>query len=279
MSGDPHRAALGRRSALRGRARRAVFLCYHSVTDDGPPYLSLSPATLESQLRILASAGYSSGTRSDLDELAAGRGVGRRAFLTFDDGFADTADTAMPILREAGFAGMAFLLPAHLDAGAPLDWPDVAGEAKRRPQLMRSVDWAMAEQLAGAGWAIGSHGISHRRMPNLSDEELTEELLDSRRRLADRFGACDMLAYPFGDWDERVAAAAAAAGYEFAFSLPFGEQKEATRLSIPRVMVDDRDVSWRFRAKLTRFGREALFSPLRPVVRKMLRRRPHSHAE
>jgi peptidoglycan/xylan/chitin deacetylase (PgdA/CDA1 family) len=269
-----------RRSPLRGRSRDSVFLCYHSVTEDGPPFLSLRPATFEAQLRALAERGYRSGGRADLDRLAAGRGGGSRlAFLTFDDGFLDTVTTALPLMREHGFTGMAFLLAGHLDNGDPLAWPEVAGEAARRPQLMRSIDWPMVERLVEAGWDIGSHGITHARMPSLSDEELRQELLDSRRLLEQRLGSCDTLAYPFGDWDERVARAAADAGYAFAFSLPFGEQRQATRLSIPRVMVDDRDASWRFRAKLTPLGRSALFSPLRPAARKLLRKRAHSHAD
>jgi peptidoglycan/xylan/chitin deacetylase (PgdA/CDA1 family) len=274
-------AAVPRRSALRGRSGAAVFLCYHSVTEDGPPFLSLTPRTFESQLRILAAAGYASGTRADLDLLASGGGAGkRRAFLTFDDGFADTVDAALPRMAAHGFTGLVFPLARHLDSGAPLAWPEVAGEAARRPGLMRSTDWDGIGKLVEAGWEVGSHGISHARMSTLSDEALAQELLDSRRLLEERLGRrCDLLAYPFGDWDERVARVAVSAGYAYAFSLPFGEQTKASRMSVPRVMVDDRDGSWRFRAKLTRPGRSALLSPLRPLLRKALRRRAHSHAE
>lgn len=267
-------------AALRGRSRRAVFLGYHSVTEDGPPYLSLTPDTFERQLDLLSRKGFRSGNFEDLRRLAAGaRLPGRRAFLTFDDGFRDTVTTAMPMMAERGYAGMAFVLPRHLDEGAPLDWPEVAGEAGRRPGLMRSIDWGMAEQLVEAGWEIGSHGLTHARLTGLGDEALRQELLDSRRLIAERLGGCEMLAYPFGAWDARVAEAAAAAGYAFAFTLPFGEQSRATPLSIPRVTIDDRDRAWRFRAKLSRSGRSALFSPLRPIARRALRRRPHSHAE
>jgi peptidoglycan/xylan/chitin deacetylase (PgdA/CDA1 family) len=266
--------------ALRGRTGRTVFLGYHSVSDDGPPYLSLTPRTFERQLEMLVRAGFRSGGQADLELLGVGRRPSaKRAFLTFDDGFLDTVTTAMPLMAERGFTGMAFVLPGHLRAGAPLDWPEVAGEAARRPSLMRSFDWTMAESLVEAGWEIGSHTMTHPRLPGLSDEALRQELLDSRQLIADRLGRCDLLAYPFGDWDDRVAEAAADAGYSFAFSLPFGHQLRSTRMSIPRVMVDDRDSSWRFRAKLSRAGRWALFSPLRPMARRALRRRPHSHAE
>ncbi len=274
--GDPVR----RRSPLRGRRRNCVFLGYHSVTEDGPPYLSLRPRTFERQLDLLHGAGFRSGTAATLRRIVAGERLsGRHAFLTFDDGFADTVTTALPLMSERALTGMVFVLPAHLDGGAPLDWPEVAGEASRRPALMRSMDWAMLEQLVEAGWDVGSHTMSHPRLPNLSDEELTQELLDSRRAIEARLGRCDLLAYPFGAWDERVAAAVAASGYSFAFTLPFGGQTTATPLSIPRVTIDDRDTPWRFRAKLSATGRSTLFSQLRPTVRRALGKRPHSHAE
>lgn len=268
------------RSPLRGRSRRCVFLGYHSVTEDGPPYLSLRPRTFERQLDLLVGAGFQAGTRATLEQIAAGgKPPGRHAFLTFDDGFADTVTTALPLMSARALSGMAFVLPGHLDTGAPLDWPEVAGEAARRPALMRSVDWPMLETLVGAGWEIGSHTISHARLTDLPDEALAQELLDSRRAVEARLGRCEMLAYPFGAWDDRVARAAATAGYSFAFTLPFGGQATATRMSIPRVTIDDRDVPWRFRAKLSGAGRSALFSPLRPMARRALGRRPHSHAE
>ncbi len=273
-------AQVPRRSPLRGRSRSCVFLGYHSVTDDGPPYLSLTPATFERQLDLLVGAGFRSGTRATLQRIVSGeRPRGRHAFLTFDDGFADTATTALPLMSERALTGMVFVLPGHLDSGASLDWPAVAGEAKRRPRLMRSMDWSMLEALVEAGWEVGSHTMSHARLPDLSDEALAQELLDSRRAVEARLGCCEILAYPFGAWDDRVAAAATAAGYSFAFTLPFGEQAGATRMSIPRVTIDDRDTPLRFRAKLSGAGRSALFSPLRPMVRRALGKRPHSHAE
>ncbi len=268
------------RAPLRGRSRRCVFLGYHSVTEDGPPYLSLRPETFRRQLDLLRGAGFRSGTSATLERIAAGEKPAHRyAFITFDDGFRDTVTTALPLMAERGLTGLAFVLPAHRDTGAALDWPEVAGEAARRPQLMRSIDWSMLETLVDAGWDVGSHTMSHARLPELSDEALAQELLDSRRLLEARLGDCRLLAYPFGDWDERVARAAAAAGYSFAFTLPFGGQSEATAMSIPRVTIDDRDSPWRFRAKLSWAGRSALFSPLRPLVRRALGKRPHSHAE
>jgi peptidoglycan/xylan/chitin deacetylase (PgdA/CDA1 family) len=264
----------------RERLGAALSLGYHAVAEEGPQYLSLRPSTFEAQLDVLARLGFRGGTRDDLWRLAEGGTLnGRRAFMTFDDGFADTFTTAMPMMAERGLTGMVFVLPGHLADAGPLAWPEVAGEARRRPELMTSMDWDMAGALAEAGWEIGSHTMSHPRLTILGEEELREELLDSRRLVAERLGRCETLSYPFGAWDDRVAAAAADAGYSFAFTLPLGAQMRARRLALPRLTIDDRDTPTRFRLKLTRAGRLALFSPLRPALRAVRRPAPHSHAD
>jgi glycosyltransferase involved in cell wall biosynthesis/peptidoglycan/xylan/chitin deacetylase (PgdA/CDA1 family) len=261
---------------LRGRSRAAVFLCYHSIASGGPPFLSVDPDLFERQLGTLRRRGYRPGNVETLDRLADGdRPSGRYAFLTFDDGFLDNHATAMPLMQAYGFTGFLFVLPAHLDSGGPLDWPEVRAEAAEYPHLMRSLSWPLVEQMAEAGWEIGSHTLSHPHLPRLDDEALAQELLDSRRRIAERLGSCVTLAYPFGEWDERVARAARAAGYKFAFTLPFGAQGKAGPLSIPRVSIDQRDREWRLTAKLSPAGRSLLLSPLKPAVRSLLRRRPH----
>jgi peptidoglycan/xylan/chitin deacetylase (PgdA/CDA1 family) len=248
--------------ALRNRSRAGVFLCYHSVADDGPPFASVPVRTFERQLAVLERLGYASGGTHELAELAAHRRPRRPlAFLTFDDGFADNASVVAPLLRERRWTAQVFVLPPALDRGGPLDWPEVQDRRAAHPGVMRSLDWPAVEAMAAAGIEFGSHTNRHRHLTRLPYEELRQELLDSRRRIAERLGSCDCLAYPFGDWDERVADAARAAGYRFAYTLPRGGQRDAHALSIPRIAVDHRDDERRFALKLTRIGRAILLSP------------------
>ncbi|HEY7255634.1 MAG TPA: polysaccharide deacetylase family protein [Solirubrobacterales bacterium] len=254
---------------LRNRSRAAAFLCYHSIHEDGPEWLSVAPSTFAAQLEALSARGWGSGTESDLRGAAAGRAPGERplAYLTFDDGFADNHETAFPLLRDHGLTAMFFVLPSHLD-GRALDWPEVAGDHEDHPEVMRSLTWAQVEEMAEAGMEFGSHGLAHSHLPELSDEELRQELVDSRRLIAERLGSCAMLAYPFGDWDGRVAAAAAEAGYEFAFTLPRSHQRRVGPLSIPRVSVDFRDDAGRFAMKLRPLGRRLYLSRLKTMLRR-----------
>ncbi len=78
-------------------------------------------------------------------------------------------------------------------------------------------------ELASAGHEIGSHTMSHPILPQCSDSELQSEISASRTVLADLVGQpIDSLAYPNGDWDDRVARATKSAGYRLAVSMEPG---------------------------------------------------------
>ena len=263
------------RSPLGTRGSAAVFLAYHSIAPDGPPYTSVTPAAFERHLATLVRLGYRSGSMADLERLARGeRTAGRLAFLTFDDGYRDNGDIARPLLEAHGFRGLFFVMPPFVDGGATLSWPRVEDRVREHPEVMRSLTWDTVEDMAAAGHEFGSHTLTHRALPELDGEELRQELLDSRRRVASRTGRCTSLAYPFGLWTQHVLAAAADAGYSFAFTLPYGAQPSAGPLCIPRLAVDHRDDERGFRRKLSPAYRAFHLSRLKPVARRVLRRRP-----
>jgi peptidoglycan/xylan/chitin deacetylase (PgdA/CDA1 family) len=262
---------------LRNRSRRATFLCYHSIAPAGPRYLTISAELFERQLAELRRCGLRGGDLGTLAEVAAGGAIEPSVFLTFDDGFRDNYETALPLLREHGFPAFVFVLPPLLDEGGPLAWPEVGADRERFPQTMRSVDWSMLEEMKEGGFEVGSHTMTHPHLPQLSGEALRQELADSRARIVDRLGECAILAYPFGEWSDEVAAAARECGYRFAFSLPTREgQRGATPHSIPRINVDYRDGERRLGHKLSPLGKRLFLSPgvalARSVVRSPRRR-------
>jgi peptidoglycan/xylan/chitin deacetylase (PgdA/CDA1 family) len=259
-------------SLLRNRSGGATFLCYHSVAERGPRFLTVTPDLFERQLAQLSDRGLACGGLAELEAVAAGGASRPTVFLTFDDGFRDNHDTVLPLLREHGFPAFVFVLPPLLDEGAPLAWPEMAADLERFPETMRSVDWTMLEAMREGGFEVGSHTLSHPHLPDLGPEELRQELSDSRARIAERLGACDTLAYPFGEWSGEVAAAARECGYRFAFSLPTESgQRRAGPHSIPRINVDYRDTGSRYAAKLTGPGKAFFLSPAAAWARRTTR--------
>jgi peptidoglycan/xylan/chitin deacetylase (PgdA/CDA1 family) len=248
--------------ALGNRAREAVFLCYHSIAERGLPYLTLSPQLFERQLALLRRRGYRSGGLADLERLERGERLDRpAAFLTFDDGFRDTLAVAQPLMAEYGFHPIVFVIPPLLDGGRGFEWPEMAAAHAESPDLLRSLTWPEVERMAELGAEFGSHTLNHPHLRELGEERLDAELRGSRLAIEARLGVCEALAYPFGEWDARVARAARGAGYRFAFSLPRGAQRTVGPLCIPRLNVDYRDRPARFRLKLRPSGRRLLLSP------------------
>ena len=73
--------------------------------------------------------------------------------------------------------------------------------------------------LVGAGSEIGFHTLEHHRLTTLDDAALAASMNEGRARLAEATGAdIDLIAYPHGAADARVARAAASAGYRFGFT-------------------------------------------------------------
>lgn len=253
---------------LRNRSGAASFLCYHSIAPEGARYLSISADLFERQLHLFKKLRLRSGVSDDLRSIAAGEPCPRTVFLTFDDGYVDNYETAMPLLREYGFRATVFVLPPLLDSGGPLDWPEVAKDHALYPSTMRSLTWEMAEEMTAAGIEIGSHTLTHPHLPSLGPKELDRQLEESRQMIIDRLGRCDTIAYPFGDWSPEVAAAAKRAGYSFAYTLPTATgQGKAGPHSIPRINVDRRDRALRLQLKIGPVGKLGYLSAATAKVR------------
>lgn len=226
--------------------RRFPFvLMYHSVgpgvsAAEDPYQLTVTTDRLDAQLRALRRQGLRGMSMRDL-LAAGGRGVG----MTFDDGYVDFVEQAVPVLRQHGATATVYVLAGRL--GGDNGW-DV--DAPRKPLMT-------AEQVcasAAAGMEIGSHGLLHRHLPQLSSDELTEELVGSRARLAEVIGRpVDGLAYPYGDLGPREVAAARAAGYDNAVAVDVGPAGvPAGRHALPRCYAGQRDGGLRLLAKRAR---------------------------
>jgi hypothetical protein len=87
---------------------------------------------------------------------------------------------------------------------------------------------------------------------------------------------CRSIAYPYGESDERVRAAAGRAGYTAGCTT--GGTRRADALGWPRVGIDGRDGTILFRLKTSRLGRSLRGTPLRASLdragRTVRRRRP-----
>ena len=78
---------------------------------------------------------------------------------------------------------------------------------------------AQVRALVGAGFEVGFHTRRHDYLPALQDSELERAMLDGRAELEEVAGGpLQVIAYPHGGADARVAAAARAAGFRYGFT-------------------------------------------------------------
>ncbi len=200
---------------------RVPILMYHQVTPHPEPAFrkyAVTPETFAAQMRWLARLRYSS---ISLDTLVAHRDRGgalpaRSVVITFDDGFHDCVDYAVPLLRAHGFAAVFYLVTELV--GKTSRWL-----IQERGIELPLMDWQAARQLEQMGFQCGSHTLSHPHLAELDRERCRIELVESRRCLEDKLGhTVKHFAYPHGSMDEHVRALVAESGYASACSSRIG---------------------------------------------------------
>jgi peptidoglycan/xylan/chitin deacetylase (PgdA/CDA1 family) len=237
-----------------------------------PPH---SAAAFEAHLRHLASR-YRIVAADELLAAASERRRGGRfpVAVTFDDDLPSHRAVALPILGRAGVRATFFLCGASLDRPFAFWWErlqeavdaavapgadgvsvhELADRVEEMPPGERDAFAAELERrlppppddsglraddvraLVSGGQAIGFHTLRHERLPPLEDEALAAAFKDGREALEAIAGRIEAVAYPHGRADERVAAAARAAGYRFGFTgRPCAVDAESDPLLLGRV--------------------------------------------
>lgn len=237
-----------------------LVLCYHAVSVRWPADLAVTPPALERQLRSLVERGYAFTT---FRRAVSSPIRGRTAVVTFDDGFRSVVESAFPIMSALGIPGTIFVCTEPVDGGGPLSWAGIEHwlGSEHGAELV-PVTWDDLRLLHQAGWEIGSHTRTHPLLTSVDSSVFHSELQGSRARIEEALGVdCRSLAYPYGQYDDRVVAAAAAAGYVAACALP-ARLKPGHPLAWPRVGVYRGDDGRTFRLKTSHPLRRLRASPI-----------------
>jgi peptidoglycan/xylan/chitin deacetylase (PgdA/CDA1 family) len=174
-----------------------AILTYHSLDPSGSP-ISVHPDAFRRHVEWLASGAV---PVRGLEELVSSPEPG--IAVTFDDAFVSFRDIAWPLLKERGVPVTVFVPTDH--AGRTNRWPD---ESYAGIPELPLLDWDALARLAAEGVRLGSHTASHRDLRTLDDDDLERELEGAAERIGEITRRPDVLAYPYGFADERVAAAA-----------------------------------------------------------------------
>jgi peptidoglycan/xylan/chitin deacetylase (PgdA/CDA1 family) len=199
-AGDLITRAVGR---LVGRrpAPAFVVLYYHGVRDEDRAGFARQMDALSRGFTVLR-AGFTGA-------LPPGR---HYVAVTFDDAFRSVAANGVPELVSRELPSTIFV-PVGFMGSAP-GWEmeaDVAGEV-----VMSADELSALPDLV----ELGSHTLRHPHLSRLESTVLREELARSRAELEDVLSKpVTLLAFPYGDYDERAVAACREAGYERVFAI------------------------------------------------------------
>jgi peptidoglycan/xylan/chitin deacetylase (PgdA/CDA1 family) len=227
-----------------------IVLCYHALSPTWDAALSTTPQRFEQQVALLVRRGYRGAT---FTEAVAAPAAERVLVVTFDDAYRSVDELARPILDRYELPATVFAPTDQIGVDGPLSWPGIdrwiggPHESELTP-----MSWEELRALADHGWEIGSHTGSHPHLTQIDDASLESELTRSKAACERELKApCTSLAYPYGDVDDRVVAAAARSGYAAAAALPGRLHAEET-LRWPRIGVYWADDERRFRMKVSR---------------------------
>jgi peptidoglycan/xylan/chitin deacetylase (PgdA/CDA1 family) len=298
-----------------------VVLMYHDLRadDDFANWMRVSTTDFEKQL----DACREMGAFLDPEALLETRpvpGDGLSFLVTFDDGYRNNAELAVPILKKREIRALFFISTGPM-ISRRLFWTDIivtpvqalrlkeldlrdqgfglfefrqGCESKRwddiqrlltaikragnedHHRVARLLSWMQdrfeevlkshgsrlrplsrqeIQGMADGGCcSFGSHGHDHRILTRLNDDELACSLVHSREILSDATGQTVLqLAYPNGDHDARVMAAAERAGYRRAYGIRSGFLAgKMAALSLPRIAVGAFDTAEIIRFKVYR---------------------------
>lgn len=227
----------------------ALVLCYHALSPTWSAALSTTPERFERQLARLLAEGRRGVTFTEATRTPPGERV---LAVTFDDAYRSVIELAAPILERHGVPATVFAPTDYIGSERPMRWEGIEQwlGGPDEPELV-PMSWQELRELASRGWEIGSHTCSHPHLTQIGEEQLADELARSKSTCERELGArCSSLAYPYGDLDERVAAAAGRAGYETAAALP-SRLDERGPLRWPRIGIYNADDELRFRVKVS----------------------------
>lgn len=189
------------------------FPYYHHVFDD-------ERAGFDRQLAYFKNIGDIIGIDDAVEMLSAGTPLdGRYLCITFDDGFKNWIENALPILVEHDVVAAFFVAAGYIDSDLVKDRERLLGFYDDGRRLMEFLTWADCRTMTAAGMSIGSHSIGHVHLNDLDDEAAMRELAGSKEMIERETGApCRHFCCPFGragiDYmPSRHPEMAAAAGY------------------------------------------------------------------
>jgi peptidoglycan/xylan/chitin deacetylase (PgdA/CDA1 family) len=210
-------------------------LMYHKIGPEAGNDAVISEARFAEHMEYLHRNGYRTLSLAELEDYLAGRTElpPKPVVITFDDGYRDTYEVALPILKRYGFKSTVFVI---LNAAE------------------RHLTWAELKAMKAAGMEVGSHSYTHRDLGELKPAEQAAEIARSKEELDRGLGQDSRyFCYPNGSYDGNTLRLLQENGFRLAVTIDPGWVKRGDNpLLLKRVWMGNGVDLRHFEARLTR---------------------------
>jgi peptidoglycan/xylan/chitin deacetylase (PgdA/CDA1 family) len=168
----------------------------------------------------------------------------KQVVLSFDDGFDDLYEHAFPSLAEMSIPAIIYLVTDRTENA----WDSKTG---LRPLKLLSHD--RISEMSRHGIVFGSHTRTHKNLTQCTDDQLLNEVVNSRKIIEDMLGLeVKHFCYPYGAVNQRVADTVKQAGYKTACTTKKGSvYLNSNPFMLPRLTIGKRMNLLKFLLRIT----------------------------
>lgn len=227
------------------------ILMYHRIGHRPGDKNTVSPERFELQLQYLEDHKFTTFTLSDwYQKVHNGVKIPEKSvILTFDDGYRDNWELAMPLLLRYGCTATVFMISSLV--GKTNLW-----EKKELRQGVKMMEAEHLREWTRGGMEVGSHGVAHCRVTTFNEEELKKETLHSKQILEEITGEkVNFFCYPNGSFNEIVVKVLQEMGYwgSVAIYENASWNEPVKWFALPRIRVTNSDEPGIFRWKVSKY--------------------------
>lgn len=213
------------------------ILMYHQIGEPAPkgtPFrgLTVHPNDFKRQMTWLKRFGYTGLSMRELMPYLRGEKQGKVVGITFDDGYQNVLQNAIPILNALGFSSTNYIVSNHF-SGTNF-WDHSKGVPS---STLMSLD--ELQQWMAAGHEIGSHTLDHVHLTDVDKEEALRQIAQSKTDLENTLQTeVSAFCYPYGHKNAEIAAWVRQSGYTNATTTARGLALSSDdHFDLPRVTV------------------------------------------
>jgi len=172
----------------------AVIVAFHRIEDaGGPDELTTSVGMFERYCRFFQRHFRVVSLRDLVLRLERGLPLNRELVITFDDGYRDNFEKAVPVLEHYALPATFFVVTQWIGTDVVPWWDRARGV--RHPWMT----WDQVRRLHQKGFEVGAHTRTHVDLGGVSEDEAWAEIRDARVELERQLAApVELFAYPYG---------------------------------------------------------------------------------